>query len=438
MNTHQHHTVIIGGGIIGVSTAYELARRGHRVTLIDRERFESNASTGNAGIIALGHPPMPRPGMMRRGLAMLLNPNSPFYVRPRLDWDLLRWLWDFRKACTERQFRHSMQVLAEMGSVAGAAFDRIVDDERLDCAYHREGWMEVFSTGRQFERGQREAELLRTYGYEADVMTGQDLVAHDPAFQPGLAGAVQYPESRFANPQRVLTQLADRAAAYGAEVVTDTPVRRILVESGRAIGAELEDGTSVRGDTVVLAAGIWSMDLARMIGVAIPMQAGKGYHVMHTPPEPRVSTACVLSEHYVAVNPACGGLRLAGTLEFSGINEKMMRRRLDLLSRSASRYVRGLDATQITSEWCGLRPCTADGLPVVGWAPQVEGLFIATGHAMMGFALGPATGQLACECILGEPLSIDIDALSPARFVGAAPVRHAIGSTRPVAISAEA
>jgi len=410
--------IIVGGGIVGVSAAYELARRGADVTLLDREHFEENASTGNAGIIALGHPPMPRPGMTGNALKMFFDPANPLYIPLRWDPDLFRWLWNFRKACTEQQFNHSMRVLAEMGWLAGECFDRIMDDEQLDCDYHRTGWMEVFATEKRFEQGRREAELLREYGYTAVEVSRDQLREEEPAFLPHMLGGVHYPESRFAQPQRVLQELAAAAARHGATIRTGTEVVRLLVERGRAVGAELSNGEQVRGGTVILAAGMWSTPLARAIGVEIPMQAGKGYHIELSRPDPCITRACVLAEAYVAMNPTGGVLRLAGTLEFSGINHRMVRRRLEMLKTNAAMHMHGIDETKIVNEWCGLRPCTADGLPAIGWAPHVGDLFIATGHAMMGFALGPVTGRLACEAILDGETSMDLAPLSPGRFVG--------------------
>lgn len=411
-------TIIIGGGIVGVSAAYELAKCGGSVTLLDREQFDENASTGNAGIIALGHPPMPRPGMTGNAIKMFFDPANPLYIPLRWDTDLFRWLWTFRKACTERQFNHSMRVLAEMGWLAGESFDRIMDDEQLDCDYHRSGWMEVFATEKRFEQGRHEAELLREYGYTAVEVSQEELREEEPAFLPHVLGGVHYPESRFAQPQRVLSELARSAQQHGAMVRTNVEVKRIIVENGRAVGAELSDGEQVRGDCVVLAAGMWSTPLAREIGVEIPMQAGKGYHVELSQPSPCITKACVLAEAYIAMNPTGGVLRLAGTLEFSGINHHMVQKRLDMMKIGARKYLHGIDGTDVVNTWCGLRPCTADGLPAIGWAPQVTDLFIATGHAMMGFALGPVTGRLACEAIFDGETSMDLAPLSPGRFVG--------------------
>jgi D-amino-acid dehydrogenase len=178
----------------------------------------------------------------------------------------------------------------------------------------------------------------------------------------------------------------------------------------------LDDGRTIDADRLVLAAGSWTTRLARTIGIDIPMQPGKGYHVDLDETSHLPSTTCVLAETFVAATPLNGGLRLAGTVELSGMNLEIVQKRLEMLSVGARAYIRGIDEARVRSTWCGLRPLTADGLPVIGWAPGVDGVFVATGHAMMGFLLGPLTGRLASEALLDGKTSLDVAALAADRF----------------------
>ncbi|TVQ56534.1 MAG: FAD-dependent oxidoreductase [Phycisphaerales bacterium] len=410
------HIIVVGGGVVGVSSAYELAARGARVTLIDRDGFDQGASTGNAGIIALGHPPLQRPGLVKQTLRMFLNPSNPLYIPPRLDADLLRWFWNFRRACSQAQFEHAMRVLTEMGWLAGECFDALVDGEQLDCEYHRTGWMEIFRTPDRMEQGREEAELVRSYGYNVSEYDGNELREREPAIRDDVIGAFHYTDSRFANPRKFVVELARAAEKRGVQLRTGVTVQRVIVDDGIARGVSLTNGESIDADVVVLACGIWTRDMAQQMQVNVPMQPGKGYHVNLTEPRRCPTTVCVCSETFVAVTPIEGGLRLAGTLEFSGINHRMVQRRIDMLRIAARDYLHDLDSCTIRSTWCGLRPCTADGLPVIGWAPGVRGAFIATGHAMMGFALGPPTGRLVAEAITGEKTSMDLAPFSPDRY----------------------
>ncbi|MHC5022821.1 MAG: NAD(P)/FAD-dependent oxidoreductase [Planctomycetota bacterium] len=411
-------TIIVGGGIVGTSAAYYLARRGHAVTLLEQQATNTGASTGNAGIIALGHAPLPRPGLVGQTLRMLMRRTNPVYVAPRLDLDLFRWLWRFRRSCTTAHFDHCMDVLARLGHGAGACFEQIVGDERIDAEYHQSGWMEIYRTPESLQEGRGTAELTRSLGFQAETLDGDELRRREPAFRDEIVGAIHYTDSAFANPGRFLAALTDRAAAHGADIRAGVEVEHIDLDDDRFRSVHTTDGEAIDGARIVLAAGSWTTRLARTIGVSVPMQPGKGYHLNLARPDPCPSTTCVLAERFVAVTPLDGGLRLAGTVELSGINLDIVQRRVEMLRIGAERYVRGIADLDVESVWCGLRPCTADGLPVVGWAPRAQGVYIATGHAMMGFALGPVTGRLVSEAVLDGDTSIDIQALSPARFDG--------------------
>jgi D-amino-acid dehydrogenase len=309
-----------------------------------------------------------------------------------------------------------MDVLAAHGKPAGEVFRRLVEDESLDCEYQPRGQYDVFLSEDGMRGGEEEAELMRGYGYEVELVDGDELRRREPAFRDEIVGAALYPERAFCNPGRFVVEMAERARNAGAEMRSGSTVERLLITDDRCAGVELEGGERIEADRVLLAAGIWSSALAKQIDIRLPMQAGKGYHLNLTAPEPYLQTGCVCAERYVAVTPMAGGLRLAGTLEFSGINHEIVQKRVDMLRLGAARYLRGIEQAEPLSTWCGLRPCTADGLPVVGWAPNVGDLFLATGHAMMGFLFGPLTGQVACGCLLEEPPSVDIGPLSPDRF----------------------
>ena len=408
--------VIVGGGIVGVSTAYELARRGHQVTLLEEGSIDSGCSTGNAGILALGHPPIPRPGLVAKTVRWMFDRGSPLYVPPRFDLALWRWMWQFRRACDDAAFEQSMDQLARLGPLAGACYDEIVAREEIDCEYGTGGWYELYRTEEGRTEGLHDVELLRDHGFDIELIEGDELREREPAVRKAVLGAAHFRESRILNPRSFLTALADRAAAHGAVIRTNARVIGLHVENGAFRSARLVAGTHIEGDVLVLAAGIWSGGLARSLGINLPMQAGKGYHVMLSKPTPCLTTGCVLAESHVAATPMDGGLRLAGTVEFSGINHDLVERRIDMLVRAARPYLESLGSTQTTARWCGLRPCTSDGLPAIGWAPGVDGVIVATGHAKMGMTLGPATGRLVTELIRDEPTTVDIELLSPARF----------------------
>ncbi len=419
--------IVIGGGIVGLSCAYYLAQRGVAVTVIEKDEIGVGASAGNAGLIAVGHPPLPQPGLAWKGLKWMFDPTGPLYIPPRFKPDLIKWLWQFHRACKPTTFRRSMQLLATLGRSTLQCFDDLqiengtsadTDSSAVPSVHiQRQGQIEVYKTVTMRDHCRHEADLLRTYGFDVEELDTNTLHEREPAYVDDVIGAIILKDSAFAHPQHVMQQLSARAAEVGVTIKANTCADEIVMNGSAFQGVRVKGSNELlEGDTLILAAGAWTTPLAQSIGVPVPMQAAKGYHMDLTAPEVNINMAGVLKETLVAVNPSNNGLRLAGTLEFSGINERIVRKRLEMLETAAKAYIKGVEHTTRIGEWCGLRPCTADGLPVVGWAPQVEGVCIATGHAMLGFALGPATGKLISELILDNKTSLDITPLSPSRF----------------------
>ncbi|MCH8824032.1 MAG: FAD-dependent oxidoreductase [Planctomycetes bacterium] len=413
---NREHCVVIGAGIIGISSAYYLAKRGYQVTVIERGEIGNGASFGSAGIIAVGHPTMPRPGLVSQTLKWMVDKTSPIQIKPRLSLELAKWLWQFRGACNAKHEAHCMDILSTLGLISKECFDSIVNEENIDCDYRTEGWYEVYRTTNGMKQGHADAQLLGKYNIDVDVLGGQEMRDSEPMLKPGVVGAIHYVQSALADPQRFLVGLADAAVNKGVNLLTNTSVTSLKLRSGECVGVVTKEQGVIEADTVILAAGVWSTQLAKSVGVNVPMQAGKGYHRNVTCPELCLTNTCVLAESYTAAAPMSGYLRLSGTVELSGINHRLNSKRLEMLTQGASEFLEGMEQTEIISEWCGLRPCTPDGLPVIDWAPGVQGLFLATGHARMGFTLGPATGKLVSELILGDSPCVEPHALKADRF----------------------
>lgn len=423
----QKRVIVVGSGVIGVCCAYDLARRGASVTVVEREEIAAGASFGNAGCIAPGHPTLNTPSRKRRVLRQLLDPRSPLYIRPRWDPTLVRWLVTFRAHCTQGHLDAGMRALGPLGRASLDLFDTWVEDEALECEYRRTGYYEVCRTPARLEAVRREAELVRKHGFRADPVEGAALREIEPGLRESVKGGVYYPEAATCNPHRFVLALADRARARGAVFRTGVAVSGVDVRVGTAVGVTLEGGEVIEADAVILATGAYSLGLTRDLGLLLPVQSGKGYHrdvPTGSGAQAPLGITCVLSERSVFCTPLEGFVRLAGTLEFSGLNHKLRRTRLEQLTDSASSYLAGVGGGAPSSEWCGLRPCTPDGLPVIGPVPGVEGAFVATGHAMLGLTLAPVTGRLIAEYVLDGRPSLNVEALSADRFSGATGSPH--------------
>lgn len=405
--------------MIGVCCAYFLAKRGARVTVLERDEIGKGASYGNAGSIAPGHTPINKPGRVKQAAKSLFDPLSPLYIAPRPDPELAQWLWTFSRTCTEQHLESSTSILGPLGHATRELFDELVEQEKLECCFRREGYYEIYLTERGLASAGKEAALIARHGFHPEVLPGEALREREPAMNRQVLGGVFYPEAATVNPYRFVLELARRAECRGARFQTGADVAEIRMADGKVRGVVLRSGEVIEASSIVLATGAYSPWLIRRLGLRFPLQAAKGYHrdcVSAEGERPLLRQACVLGENMVFCTPMDGFVRFAGTLEFSGVNHEIRRPRLEQLTNAAKRYLNGTERAAFQSEWCGLRPCLADGLPAVGGLSRYPGVFIATGHAMLGLTLGPVTGKLIAECVLDGAPSMNLAGLSPERF----------------------
>ncbi|MFQ5537137.1 MAG: NAD(P)/FAD-dependent oxidoreductase [Gemmatimonadota bacterium] len=414
----ETRVIVIGGGVIGISAAYELAVRGARVTVLERDELGAGASFGNAGTVSPGHPPINKPGRVRRALRQMLDPTSPLYIHPSWNPELWRWLWTFSRHCSGEHVERVMRVLAPLGHEALARFDALVEEEALECGYRRDGYFDVCLSDAGLEEARHEARMIEPYGYHPETLDEAGMHAAIPQLG-GVVGGVYFPEAATMDPYRFLVELAARARSRSVDVREGEEVVDLTPTHG-GVSVRTASGGVHAGDAALLATGPFSLRLARKLGVRLPVQPGKGYHRdvdMAPDGAPLLEHACVLHETSVFCTPMGGFVRFAGTMEFSGPNLTLRRARLEQLTRAARHYFPDLGTRPPRSEWCGLRPVSADGLPVVGPLPAAENVVVATGHGMLGLTLAPATGRLVADWILeGGPDPL-YRALAPERFV---------------------
>lgn len=411
------HIVILGGGVIGLSVAEACARRGHRVTVIDRQpQQRDGCSFGNAGMVVPSHfIPLAAPGMVALGLKWMWNPESPFYIKPRLDLDLIRWGIRFMRSATKAHVERSAPLLRDLSFASRAAYLEIGGGTDIGLA--TKGLLMLCRKSHTLDEESAVAERARALGIPAEVLDARATAALDPGVTMDVAGAVHFPEDCHLRPERYLAWLQERATAHGATFLWETTVDGFRREGGRLSAARTSAG-EIAADEFVLCGGVWSDDVVRDLGTRLPMQAGKGYSVTLEAPVQQPALCSILTEARVAVTPMGGTLRFGGTMEISGRSTTVSLRRVAGIIGAACEYFPAFERRHFAgiSPWHGLRPCSPDGLPYLGRSGAAANLTVATGHAMMGLSLAPVTGAITARLIDGENPGFDLTQLSPDRF----------------------
>lgn len=416
------HVLIVGGGIVGLSVAYYCSRKGHRVTLIERGGQNRNGcSFVNAGMLVPSHiVPLASPGMVRLGLQWMWNPESPFYVKPRLSSDLLSWAWKFHQASTQARVDRAAPVLRDLHLASRDCYREWASLWSNEFDLVERGMLMLCNTEHGLEEETKAAEYARRLGIPAKVLTPTATAELEPSLRMAIAGSVYFPEDCHLTPGRLMAALAREVEQAGVEVSYDTAVKGWRSKGGRieAVRTSGPVDTEIRADEYVVCSGIWSQEIARELGVRIPMQAGKGYSLTLERPASLPRVCAILSEARVAVTPMGDSLRFAGTMELCGIDEGTNPARVRGIVKSVAAYYPDVTPTQLgqATVRTGLRPCSPDGLPYVGRVARFSNLSVATGHAMMGISLGPITGKLMAEILSDEPLSCSMEGLSPDRY----------------------
>jgi len=412
------HVVVIGAGVVGLCVGLYCIEHGFDVTIVERNGEQRDGcSFGNAGMIVPSHfIPLAAPGAVAQALKWMMNPRSPFYMKPRASWDWIDWGMKFWKASNAEHVRRAATLLRDLHIASRGSYEQLAHDGD-DFGLVDAGTLMLCKTSHALADETRTAQYARALGLRADVLDAEETAALEPGVRLEIAGSVYFPGDCKIVPEQFVGTLQRRLAERGARFAWNTNVSNCRIEKGtlRAVASKQRD---VEGDEFVLAAGSWSSALAHTLGIRIPLQAGKGYSM--TMPNPRVlpKRAAILSEARVAVSPMGGALRVGGTMEMAGLDNGVNPKRVRTIIQEFPRYYRDFTASDFDAvqPWRGLRPCSPDGLPFIGRTRRYSNLFIATGHAMMGMSLAPITGKLAAQVIAGDKPTIDLSLVSPDRY----------------------
>ena len=407
--------VVIGAGIVGVCCASDLRRDGHEVTIVEREGPGEGTSKGNAGALSPGScVPLAMPGIVRKVPGWLTDPEGPLRIRPAYLPRALPWLVRFVRSARPARVAGISDALRALHRHVFDCYEPLVRAAGCEDLIRRTGTMVVYRSEQAFLSSRPEWEMRRERGAEVRDLSAAELRELEPALAPEFTHGVLSPDHGYvANPFRLVTRLAERFVADGGRLERGN-VRALRRGDDGAWTLEL-DGREMKADKVLIAAGAWSAALTSAIGLRLPLESQRGYHVTLTDPGfvPRIPVSSSEGKFYAT--PMEGGLRVAGTVEFAGLEAPPdYRRARKLLAQVKSLYPR-VRAEGYT-EWMGHRPCLPDSLPVVDRAPGHEGLFLAFGHGHNGMTSGPVTGRLVADLVAGRKPLIDLGAYSAGRF----------------------
>lgn len=408
--------IIIGGGIIGLCSAYYLQQEGHQVTIIDQSNMETGASYVNAGYLSPSHIiPLAAPGVMKTGLKWMFNSTSPLYIKPRLDADLIKWAWAFNKSCNSDHVNRAAPIIKDISVLSQELYDDIKKTEGFTFQYDKKGLFMLCQTEKMMEEEIKMADLAKELGLEAKEVNLEEINRMEPNAEINAIGGIFYKCDHHTTPNEFMKELKGHLRDKGVQFCRNEKVLDLEIKNGK-IKTLITDQSIHKADEIVLAAGSWSPFISKKIGLKLLLQAGKGYRINTSEPT-GITIPAIFAEAKAAVTPMHGFTRFAGTMEIAGINHEINIKRVQAISKAVTQYYPNIKLTteEIKSAACGLRPVTPDGLPYIGKSSKCENLIIATGHAMMGWSMATATGKLVQETIDDKKPSMSLDMFNPDR-----------------------
>ena len=414
------HILIIGGGAIGLCSAYYLRRAGHRVTILDDQpqNAQEGCSYGNAGMIVPSHfVPLANPSVIRQGIRWLFRSDSPLYIRPGMKMDLAAWLWHFMRAAKDSRVEDAMPILRDLGVGSRQLFDHLGQDLGV---YLGAGGLSMLYKTSKYEKEEREtAEQAEKLGIPTQILSAGEAQEMEPNMPLNIMGGVHYPMDAHIEPGEFMHALKENVKVHGVKIFHSTTVNNIeRKKKSKSITSIQTNKGEFTADGYVLAAGAWSAKLAKKLSLSLPLQAGKGYSMSLNQPKDQLNIPSILCEAKVAITPMGETIRFAGTMEIGGTNLNVNSKRVQGIINSIPEFMPNVktDLLEKSPVWAGLRPCSPDGLPYIGTTKKADNLIVATGHAMMGISLAPITGKIISEIVSGETPSVDLKLLSPDRY----------------------
>ena len=412
--------VIIGGGVIGLFSAYYLNKSGWEVDIIDQGDLSDNCSYGNAGMITPSHfIPLAAPGMVEQGIRWMFDSKSPFYVKPSLNPELIGWGLKFLKSATRKHVDRSAGALRDISMMSKRLFLEFEKDSNIEFGLEDKGILMLFKTSKFVEEEKHMAEQATNLGLDAQYLSPDECQQLQPGVEMDILGAVHYHCDAHLYPNKLMRGLIKYVEnAKGITIYRNTEISKIEHDSGKIVSVSSKD-KEFKGDAYIVAGGAWSPGIARLAGLKVPLMPGKGYSFMVPQDESkRMTIPSILCEARVAITPMNNSIRYGGTMEVGKINQQINISRVQGIVESVPKYFPNFrpEMPQQKDIWFGFRPVSPDGMPYIGLSGKYKNLAVATGHAMIGLSLGPATGKIISEVLNGQSPEMNITPFAVDRF----------------------
>jgi D-amino-acid dehydrogenase len=407
--------LIVGAGIIGTSIGAELTRRGARVCVIDQGTVGKGCSYGNAGwMTPCFSMPLPMPGMLFKSMKWLLNPEGPLYIKPSLSLDLASWLMNFMKAMNETQARRAVECLVVLSQKSLNEYEKL-SKKHPEINFEQKGLLMVSRTQAGVDAAVEELNYVQEFGVPGKNLNSDDIQAMEPALKQPLLGGVYFSHEAMAEPFRVVQAMAQEIREGGGEILENVQLHDLVIENNQVTQALTSIGP-IQAKQVIMATGGWSKGLAKMLRLRVPILGGKGYAMIVPTLEKQPQYPMMLVEKKIAITPRQGSLRIAGTLELVDQDFSITERRVKAIEKGAREFLYLPEKLEVKELWAGLRPCTPDGVPLIGYHKQIHNLVLAVGHQMLGLQSGAGTGLLVADLVEGKKPFVETGVLDPNRF----------------------
>lgn len=423
---NNNRVIIIGAGIAGLFTAYYLNKAGMDVTVIDKSTGTDNCSYGNAGMIVPSHIiPLSSPGIISKGLKWMLDSESPFYIRPRLNLELLRWGLAFKKASTDKHVKESGPLLRDLLTSSRNLLVQLESEERIDFGFSKKGLFMFCNTEDGFKKEIQTAGKADDLGIPVKTLSAEEVKQMEPELELNIIGATYYPMDAHLHPESLMANMKTLLIENGVKFELNTEIKNIQAEDERVLSVGSRDGRKWGGNAFIICTGAWSVSLAKIFRKKLLMQAGKGYSITLKNPRKRPRNCGILAEKKVTMTPMYNMLRFAGTMEISGTDRSINPRKISGLKKSVCEYLPEFEMNDLDGHeiWTGLRPCSPDGLPYVGALSGFSNLYTSTGHAMMGMSLAPSCGKMVADLITKGKSELEHILTNPNRYEKSKPMR---------------